>query len=1012
MPLDSHESLQRLQEGDPSALNDFKGFCYSIYKKWFPSLLRDAEDLTHDIYIKIKELNKKDLAAIEYPPGWLYRVVRNHCLDEINKQKRNELCDPDELDELFDGAKRAEDYPPAADVWIEHTAEEYCKKTIRNAIERLPKELDRIIMSIDLEGKLKDKEVLEELKRLHCQGIIKKVPPSEGAIRTKRFRIRANLEKIILRETNLEEIKANLRSLELPLPVEQEIMRRIPKEIMRQIPNGPPNSAPTTTKPFVPWIIGDSIAIGFALFIGSGIGQPIAFQPSDSPNALEWVGRVEPVDAPVVKKPPSKPSQVNQARGSSGGESENENQENDPVQKTAGDSQAVEKKDIESDKGNWTQTKGPYGEAIYTLHATPEGVLFAGAEKGIFRSKDGGDTWVPASEGLRYGSILSSGRRMRLRKGLRVEGGLPPAFNVLTQKGNTLYAETGPNLSYSINGGDSWQQLTHFQDGVHFVGGATISGIAIIGDTIYIGRLIGELSRDLKWSVFFSNDDGKSWTPFDSGLSDQGPPTLFASGTTLFAQMRGRVFRRKAGENSWAKLTIKDPSKKTTIESDVTKFAVFGDMVYIATADGDLFRSTNMGDSWQSIKPQAMQEFGGELVALGNTVFYISSADGRVFRSTDAGDSWTIFNSNLTNQNLLSIAILSEKTLYVGTDNGVFRSTDGGESWKKASSGITDTTTGDLVSFKNALYTVTGDGIVKSVDGGDSWVPANDGLAVNYRMVWHTQNGIGVWTGVKLTVSGGKLYASSPSTSGVYCLAEDENSWLPIQAKIQSLNDSIDRFAVSGETFYVVAGNRVYRWRVGESLWTNLGLRVLNKGGLAVSGRTVYVATQEGKLLRSVDEGENWTDVSQHLPNWDVQSKQNYEQVSYDLHFVGGTIYAGSYYRVLRSIDDDETRYYNDFYRVFRSTDGGKTWRAIVDGLPSGWFDIKLVYGTTLYGANSHGIFRLPHESDSWEKLASMLPVYKPPIARASAITSLAFDGTAFYANTWTEGIFRLSLDE
>ena len=49
----------------------------------------------------------------------------------------------------------------------------------------------------------------------------------------------------------------------------------------------------------------------------------------------------------------------------------------------------------------WIQTNGPYGGIITALHATPEGILFAGTpEMGIFCSMDGGDTWVHASKGL------------------------------------------------------------------------------------------------------------------------------------------------------------------------------------------------------------------------------------------------------------------------------------------------------------------------------------------------------------------------------------------------------------------------------------------------------------------------------------------------------------------------------------------------------------------------------------------------------------------------------------
>ena len=81
---------------------------------------------------------------------------------------------------------------------------------------------------------------------------------------------------------------------------------------------------------------------------------------------------------------------------------------------------------------------------------------------------------------------------------------------------------------------------------------------------------------------------------------------------------------------------------------------------------------------------------------------------------------------------------------------------------------------------------------------------------------------------------------------------------------------------------------------------------------------------------------------------------------------------------------------------------------AIVAGLPRGYIEIQLVNGTTLYGTNSHGIFRLTHGSDSWEKLASMQPIYVP----SAYITSLAFDGTTFYAGTEAEGVYRFSMDE
>ena len=196
----------------------------------------------------------------------------------------------------------------------------------------------------------------------------------------------------------------------------------------------------------------------------------------------------------------------------------------------------------------------------------------------------------------------------------------------------------------------------------------------------------------------------------------------------------------------------------------------------------------------------------------------------------------------------------------------------------------------------------------------------------------------------------------------------------------------VNQLAISGETFYIVGqmGGKewLYRWKVGENLWTQLMPQdFFGWGTLAVSGKTVYISAVRGKLFRSVDEGDTWTEVSQNLPNWDQ------EIGAYDLAFIGETIYAkaGS--------------------GGGRSTDGGETWTSIVAGLPGGYIEIQLVDGTTIYGTSSHGIFRLAHGSDSWELIAPIQPIQHP-------IRSLAFDGTTFYIGTAAEGVYRLSLDK
>ena len=418
----------------------------------------------------------------------------------------------------------------SAQSWTKY-ADARLREEVHNALESLP-ESERTVLT------------LYYMAGMTCEEIGRFIGTSCGAIRDRLYRARMHLKE------ELTMIEQTLGGFQLPPTLTQEIMRRIPNSSL--------NPTPTASKPLAPWIAAASLAV-VTLLIGLGIKQATTFQLPYSFDAPESATMVEIVDAPIVNMPLLTFSPVSRTGRISGGESGDGNQENDSVQGTAADSQDG----IESDNNGWTQTNGPYGGTITALHATPEGILFAGtSEGGIFRSTDGGETWVSTSEGLRiYQDSMSY---------------VLPAIFALAQQENTLYAGTGGDLFCSTNDGDSWQQLTHFQRDWG------ISGAAIIGDTIYIGR-------DAQESVFFSNDNGESWSQVDDGLTDRRGPRLFTSGTTLFAQMGRHVFRLKAGEKSWTKLTLEDPWKKNTIESDVTNFAVSGKIIYAATADGNLF---------------------------------------------------------------------------------------------------------------------------------------------------------------------------------------------------------------------------------------------------------------------------------------------------------------------------------------------------------------------------------------------------------------------------------------
>ena len=174
---------------------------------------------------------------------------------------------------------------------------------------------------------------------------------------------------------------------------------------------------------------------------------------------------------------------------------------------------------------------------------------------------------------------------------------------------------------------------------------------------------------------------------------------------------------------------------------------------------------------------------------------------------------------------------------------------------------------------------------------------------------------------------------------------------------------------------------QLFRWKKGETLWTDLKLewKTVSLWALAVSGKTVYVGTQNGGILRSLDEGASWTDVSQNLPHWEATQYG----VS-DLTVVGTTIYASANNGVIRSTDD------------------GDTWMMVNAGLDEEHVGGFITDGTTLYGSNPGGIFRLKDGADRWEHVASS----------PYDLHSLAVDGTALYAGSGFAGVFRIPLEK
>ena len=202
--------------------------------------------------------------------------------------------------------------------------------------------------------------------------------------------------------------------------------------------------------------------------------------------------------------------------------------------------------------------------------------------------------------------------------------------------------------------------------------------------------------------------------------------------------------------------------------------------LYVATASGGLWKTTNKGTTWTPIfENQKVATFGDVAIFEGDArILYVgtgeqnnrqsSSWGNGVYKSTDAGATWTHLGLAAT-RHIARVAIhpTNPDIVWVAAagdlwapnaDRGVYRTTDGGRTWSRtlfvdsltgATEIVVDPTNPDVVVAATYQRLRTpwgfngggaGSGIWKSVDGGVTWqaitagIPAGDkgriGLAI------------------------------------------------------------------------------------------------------------------------------------------------------------------------------------------------------------------------------------------------------------------------------------------
>ncbi len=573
---------------------------------------------------------------------------------------------------------------------------------------------------------------------------------------------------------------------------------------------------------------------------------------------------------------------------------------------------------------SWTLL-GPQGGGLiaFVFDPTNAATIYAGTAWGaVFKSTDAGASWAPATSGIVGATVVF-------------------ALAIAPTNANVLYAGTDVGIWKSVNGGASWISVeapdevgalaidptdpatVYAGSGAPFGlvkttdGGATWTEVlpntfvaSIVIDpahpaTLYVGSDTGG---------FKTVDGGATWT---AGIPDLG--TIWglaldpAQPGTLYAGCLFGVYKTTDGGATWNAVNTGLPALP-----NVGALAVdprTPGTVYAANGFGagpldlGVYKSTDGGATWTATGAGLLDSYVyGLAIDPTSSAVYAATASG-ASKSTDGGASWSTIDAGLSVLDVTATVIdpTSNAILYAGTDlNGVFKSADGGATWAAASNGIADSQIVGLgidpVSA-TTLYAATIGGVFKSVDSGASWREADSGLPLTGGLNFDITS---------LTIDpsrSGTFYVNTDTGAGTWKTSDGGNSWTRFAASIGGAYILlIDPSQTS--TMYATGSTDVEKSTDGGATWldSSKGLSgtlfdlVLDPAHPA----TLYAATSQG-FFRSADAGASWTPASCGLPS--AQNSYAIAALAVDPRH-SGTVYAGG-------------------RGIFRSADGGTTWTDI-----------------------------------------------------------------------------------
>ena len=467
-------------------------------------------------------------------------------------------------------------------------------------------------------------------------------------------------------------------------------------------------------------------------------------------------------------------------------------------------------------------------------------------------------------------------------------------------------------------------------------------------------------------------------------------------------------------------------------------------IIYAGSPGGGLWKTINGGTTWLPLTDNNalwMSIFALTIDPANQNIVYAgTSGSNGLLKSTNAGATWALTGSGPSGTiRKILIHPSTPNIVFACATNGIFRSTNGGTNWTQVHTGSKED-----IEFKpndmNIMY-ATGNDVYRSTDNGLTWVPlgAAEGItnsgrtlvgvsAANPNYVYVVQASGNTFGRMYKSTDAGLTFVTTvvgnPANGTNYFGYETTGTGTGGQA---TYDMALDISPTNAAEVYIAG---IICWKstneatsfTAITAWflpNSIGYNHADVHGLFWTNATIY-SISDGGLFKSIDDGDNWTDISAGMgirQFYRIANSQTNANV-----ITGGAQDNGSAARQANGIWVDwlgadgmeglvsPTNHLNIWGTsqnggIYRSVNGGNSYTGLSQPSSGDWVTPLLIHPTNetiLYGGWT-GVWKSVNSGSNWTNISSGVIttlLTDLAISPSAPATIYASRGTNLYVTT------------